>query len=63
MQPQFITDSQGKRTGVILSMEEYNRLMELIEDAEDVALYKAAKEEGGDTIPLEEYLESRKKKS
>jgi PHD/YefM family antitoxin component YafN of YafNO toxin-antitoxin module len=32
----YITDENGERTAVILSIEEYERLMEALEDAEDV---------------------------
>lgn len=35
--PQFITDEQGNKTFVILSIEDYNALMEDIEDLAEVA--------------------------
>jgi hypothetical protein len=62
MNTQFITDQQGNRTGVILSIEDYEHMLEQIEDTEDVKLYEAAKREGGDSIPLEEYIAQRKLK-
>jgi hypothetical protein len=34
LHPQFITDSSGRQTGVILPLEEYN---ELLEDLDDLA--------------------------
>lgn len=48
VRPQYITNANGERTSVILSIEEYERLLEEVEDAEDVKLYdkaKAAKQE------------------
>lgn len=36
--PQFVTDPQGRRQGVLLSMEEYEAVLEIVEarnDAED----------------------------
>lgn len=58
--PQYITNANGERTSVILSIEEYERLLEEVEDAEDVKLYdkaKAAKQEfvdakGAFVIPI-----------
>lgn len=32
---EFVTDDQGHRTKVILDIDEYERLLELAEDAED----------------------------
>jgi len=56
----YITDENGERTAVILSIEEYERLMDALEDAEDVEHIKAAREtrariEAGEeeTIPWE----------
>jgi len=46
LHPQFITDSTGRQTGVILPLEEYN---ELLEDLDDLA---AIAERGDEpTIP------------
>ncbi len=33
---EYVTDEHGKRTRVILEIEEYERLVEAVEDAEDV---------------------------
>ncbi len=35
MQAHYIVDENGKRTGVILPVEEYERLIEALEDLED----------------------------
>jgi PHD/YefM family antitoxin component YafN of YafNO toxin-antitoxin module len=57
----YITDENGERTAVILSIEEYERLMEAVEDLEDLEHIKAAREtrariEAGEeeTIPWEQ---------
>lgn len=36
MEARYITDETGKRQSVILSIEEYERLMEALEDLEDL---------------------------
>ena len=45
MKPQFISDGTGKKPGVVLPMKEHNRMLEELEDQEDVKLYDEAKKE------------------
>lgn len=58
MEPRYLTDENGKRIGVILDMEEYERLRELEDEMEDVRRYDeamAARERGeSDAIPWEQ---------
>lgn len=55
--PQYITDSSGKRLSVVLSMEEFDHILEELEDAEDVRLYDAAKANPGPSVPIDEAFE------
>ncbi len=59
MNTQFITDTTGNRTGVILSIQDYERLLEQAEDTQDLKLYQTAKAEGGESMPLSEYVAQR----
>lgn len=60
---QYITDEKGKKLAVILPISEYEKMLEEIEDLEDIKLYdKTKKEDSGKRIPLKEYLVKRKKK-
>jgi len=43
MKTQFITDDQGKKLAVILPIKEYNKMLEELEDSEDVKLFDQAK--------------------
>ncbi|MFN3997102.1 hypothetical protein [Algoriphagus sp.] len=43
MRTQFVTDDQGEKVVVILSIKEYSKLMEDLEELEDIKLYNAAK--------------------
>jgi prevent-host-death family protein len=45
---------RGKPMAVIVSAEDYARIIDELEDAEDARLVDAARAEGGPTIPLEE---------
>lgn len=58
LKPQFITDSGGKKKAVILSMKEYEHLLEQLEDAEDVRLYDEAMRDNTPPIPFEDYLKA-----
>jgi hypothetical protein len=61
IKPQFITDSNGIKSHVILSIEQFNQLMEVLDILVDNKLYEdAIKEDDGERISLEEYLEKRK---
>ena len=52
--PRFVTDREGNRTDVVLTLREYEALIEELEMAEDVRLYDEAKAEGGTPIPWEQ---------
>ena len=43
METQFLTDKKGKKTAVLLPIEKYNKMIEKLEDLEDVRLYDEAK--------------------
>lgn len=43
IRPQFITDNNGKKTGVILSTKEFESILEELEELEDIRLYDDAK--------------------
>lgn len=55
MEIQFLTDEKGNRTAVLLPIEKYNRLIEELEDLEDVKLYdEAKKNDDGYRISIDE---------
>lgn len=55
MDTQFLIDEKGNKTGVLLSMKQYNKLIEKLEDLEDVRLYDEAKrEDDGCRISIDE---------
>jgi hypothetical protein len=56
LHPQYVTDPQGRQTGVILSIAEYN---ELLEDLADLAA--AAERTGEPTIPHAKVVTELKK--
>lgn len=53
--PQYITDTEGNNAMVVLPVEEFDALMEELEDIEDIRLYDdAKKKDTGERIPMEE---------
>jgi len=63
--PQYITDSKGKKSFVILPAKEFETMLENLEELEDIRIYdQAKKEDNGDRIPMEEaftIIESKRK--
>ena len=64
LHPQFVTDRAGNKSAVLSPIKEYDKLMEELEDAEDVRLYDAAKASKQELIPIDkafEIIESKRK--
>lgn len=57
---QFLTNPQGEKVGVFLSIEEYNHLIEYIEELEDIKAYDEVIARKETTIPLREAIKTRK---
>ncbi len=64
MKAQFVMDSQGKKVGVLLSIKEYNKMIEELEELDDIRSFDLAKkEDGGRRILFSDYLKKRKAKN
>ena len=62
--PQYIIDINGNKSMVILPADEFDRLMEELEDSEDIRLYdEAKKDDTGERILFSDYLKNRKQKN
>ena len=62
--PQYIKDTKGNKSLVVLTAKEFDAIMEELEDMEDVRLYdEAKKNDTGERIPFSDYLKSRKAKN
>jgi hypothetical protein len=60
--PQYVTDTNGNKSMVILPSKEFEDLIEELEDIEDVRLYdQAKKEDTGERILFSDYLKNRRK--
>jgi hypothetical protein len=52
MNQQYLTDALGNRVGVVLALDEYERLLEAAEDLADIQAYDDAIVSKDDVIPL-----------
>jgi len=52
---QYLVDEKGQRTGVVLTVEEYEELVEAAEQLDDIRHLEEGKKVKGKPIPLEEF--------
>jgi hypothetical protein len=53
LKPQFITDEKGKKTSVIIHLDDYRHLIDYLEDLEDAHDLLKAEREATDFIPYD----------
>jgi hypothetical protein len=53
---QFLTNEKGKKIAVVIEMKEYEKLLEELEDLEDVIAYHEAKASGETPIPFDQAI-------
>ncbi len=57
----FVMDDQGKKVGVLLSIKQYNKMVNVLEELDDIRLFDLAKKEDeGKRILFSDYLKKRK---
>lgn len=61
LKEQYIEDNEGKKLAIILPIDEYERMLEKLEELEDIRLYDEVKAKNEVTDSFEEYLTKRKK--
>ncbi|HLZ13533.1 MAG TPA: hypothetical protein VKP58_13180 [Candidatus Acidoferrum sp.] len=59
---QFLTNEKGEKIAVVLSIEEYEKILEELEDLEAVRAYDEAKASGETPIPLEQSLDENQRR-
>ena len=50
----YIVDGKGNRVGVLLSLEDYHRLLAELEELELIRAYDTAKASGDEAIPFDQ---------
>jgi PHD/YefM family antitoxin component YafN of YafNO toxin-antitoxin module len=57
---QFVTDAKGQKTGVLLSMEQYEKMLEELEELADTRDFDKAKRSKLKSRPFREFLKEVK---
>jgi hypothetical protein len=57
----FITDERGKKVGVVPDIAEYERMLEELEDLDDIRAFDEAKASGETPIPFRRASERAKR--
>ena len=52
--PQYITDNEGNKLSIILAMQEFQKIMEELEELDDIRLYDEAHADDEPSIPVDE---------
>jgi len=53
---QFVVNERGEKVAVVISIEEYEKILEELEDLEAIREYDEAKASGETPIPLDEAI-------
>ncbi|HEX3010171.1 MAG TPA: hypothetical protein VHO90_21415 [Bacteroidales bacterium] len=56
MKTQYITDPDGKKISVILPIRDYEKMLEELEELEDIKAYDRAKARKSQPIPFEQAM-------
>jgi len=62
LKERYVVDEKGNRVGVLLDLEDYQKLLEELEELESIRAYDAAKSSGDKAIPFEQAVEEIERK-
>ena len=54
MHPEYVVDEKARKKAVLVSIVEWQSIMESIEELEDIRTYDKAKEQSDAVVPFEE---------
>lgn len=60
MRTQYITDNTGKKVSVILPIKDYQKIMDELEELEDIKAYDRAKARKSEPVPFEQAVKEIK---
>jgi hypothetical protein len=61
LQPQYITDEQGQRVSVVLPIQQWQQVLDELDELNDSRLYDEVKVRAEPTISLAEYRQKRQR--
>ena len=57
LHPEYVVDDKHRRKAVLLPVEEWEQVVDELEELEDIRLYDAAKEQAGEVLPFDQAVE------
>jgi hypothetical protein len=62
MKTQFITDAKGEKLAVVLPIKDYEKILEKLEELEDIKAYDKAKSRKETFVPAEDKFKANDEK-
>jgi hypothetical protein len=62
MKSQYVTDRKGRKVGVILPIRDYEKMLEQLEELEDIKVYDKAVEMNEEEISVQEAFQKLESK-
>lgn len=53
LNPEYVVDNKGKKISVILPIQDFNSIIEQLEELEDIRLFDEAKKSDEPSIPID----------
>ena len=57
LHPEYVVDDQHRRKAVLLPVDEWEQVVDELEELDDIRLYDAAKGQAGEALPFEQAVE------
>ena len=54
LHPEYVVDDNDKKKAVLLPVEEWEKVVDELEELEDIRLYDAAKGQAQETVPFDQ---------
>ncbi len=56
LQEQYLTDREGKRVGVVLDIEQFQRIVEELEELEDIHAFDSVQTSGDEVVSFDQAI-------
>lgn len=60
--PQYITDKDGNKMSVVIPLDEYEQILEELDELDDIRLYDEVDKNNEPSMPFDEYVKQRRSK-
>ena len=61
LRQQFIEDKEGQRIAVLMPIDQYNKMLDQLEEIDDIKAYDAAKSGDEEIIPFDQAVNEAKR--